>query len=295
MGPAQLVAGPAPEWLQGVAAVLGLAIPVASIANAVNLALTIGPEWRNIGRRPILASAMAGAGMAAIAGIVTGIAGFRSAAVLVAFTPFWEGVIYLLVFGAVILLFASFAWLAIPTLVGRMIDSQTRASKLVRRNVLAAGGTFLFLMLAGIAAGYGWAGAAYSGLVENIGEGWAQTSGFPSVLFGIALVFATLGLLAQLGFCLSIYRSLTSGRATIQEVLIAEEEPRASERSRCRCCRHGSARSAGEALRRSSGQSHRGIGRRDPGGVGGRRTCAGGRTERSGPGRRQSLQTPDAT
>ncbi len=45
------------------------------------------------------------------------------------------------------------------------------------------------------------------------------------MLVGIALVFATLGLLTQLGFCLSIYRSLTSGRATIQEVLIPEEEP----------------------------------------------------------------------
>ena len=225
MGPVQLVAGPAPEWLQGVASVLGLAIPVASIANAVNLALTVGPEWKNLGRRPLLASAIAGSGMAAVAGIVTGIAGFRSSAVLLAFTPFWDGVTYLLVFGAVILLFASFTWLAIPTLVGRMIDSQARASKLVRRTVLGAGGTFLFLVLAGMATGYGWAGAAYSGLVENIGDGWQQTSGLPSVLFGIALVFATLGLMSQLGLCLSIYRSLTSGRATIQEVLISQEEP----------------------------------------------------------------------
>jgi len=225
MGPAQLVAGPTPEWLPAVAAVLGLAIPVASTANAVNLALTIGPEWRNIGRRPILAAAVAGSALAAIAGIATAIAGFRSAAVLVAFTPFWDGVIYLLMFGAVILLFASFAWLAIPTLVGRMIDSQKRATRLVRRITFAAGGTFLFLTLAGLAAGYGWTGAAYSGLVENFGEGWAQTSGLPSVLFGIALLFGTLGLLAQLGLCASIYRSLTSGRATIQEVLITDEEP----------------------------------------------------------------------
>ena len=225
MGPAQLVAGPAPEWLQGVASVLGLAVPVASIANAVNISLTIGPEWKNLGRRPILAAAVAGSGLAVIAGIVAAIAGFRSAAVLVAFTPFWDGAIYLLVFGAVILLFASFAWLAIPTLVGRMIDSHARAAKLVRRIAFAAGGTFLFLVLAGLAAGYGWTGAAYSGLVENFGEGWRQTSGLSSLLFGIALIFGTLGLLAQLGLCLSIYRSLTSGRATIQEVLISEDEP----------------------------------------------------------------------
>jgi cbb3-type cytochrome oxidase subunit 1 len=223
MGPVQLVAGPQPEWLQAVASVLGLAIPVASVANAANLALTIGPEWKNIGRRPILASAVAGAIMAAVAGIATAIAGFRSTAVLVAFTPFWEGVIYLLVLGAAILLFASFAWLAIPTLVGRMIDSQARARKLVRRITLSAGGTFLFLVLAGLAAGYGWAGAAYSGLVENVGSGWAETSGLPSLLSGIALLFAALGLLAQLGICASIYRSLTSGRATIQEVLIYED------------------------------------------------------------------------
>ena len=225
MGPVQLVGGPAPEWLPGVAAVLGLAIPVASTANAVNLALTIGPEWRNIGRRPILAAAAAGSGMASIAGIFTAIAGFRSAAVLVAFTPFWDGVMYLIVFGSVILLFAAFAWLAIPTLVGRMIDSQKRATRLVRRITVTAGGTFLFLVLAGLAAGYGWTGASYSGLVENFGEGWTQTSGLSSLLFGISLLFGALGLLAQLGLCASIYRSLTSGRATIQEVLITDDEP----------------------------------------------------------------------
>jgi hypothetical protein len=162
--------------------------------------------------------------MAAIAGIVTAIAGFRSTALLVAFTPFWDGVTYLLVLGAVILLFASFAWLAIPTLVGRMIDSQKRAARLVRRTTFAAGGTFLFLIMAGLTAGYGWTGAAYSGLVDNFGEGWGQTSGLPSLLFGIALLFGTFGLLAQLGLCVSIYRSLTSGRATIQEVLISDDE-----------------------------------------------------------------------
>jgi cbb3-type cytochrome oxidase subunit 1 len=63
MGPAQLVAGPAPEWLQGVAAVLGLAFPIGALANTTNLALTIGPEWRDIGSRPVLLAAMAGSGL----------------------------------------------------------------------------------------------------------------------------------------------------------------------------------------------------------------------------------------
>ncbi|MGH8928053.1 MAG: cbb3-type cytochrome c oxidase subunit I [Acidimicrobiia bacterium] len=223
MGPAQLVGGPAPEWLPGIASVLGLALPVAMIANATNIALTIGPEWKNIGRKPVMAAAVGGAVLAALVGILSALASFRSASLLVAFTMFWEGIIHLMVFGAVILLFAAFAWQAIPNLVGRSVDSEARASALVRRIPLMAGGTTLFLALAGLASGYGWAGAAYSGLVDNIGEGWKQTAGLPGVFTGLALLIGLFGLMAQLGLCLSIYRSLTSGRATEQEVLVFGE------------------------------------------------------------------------
>ena len=222
-GPGQLVAGPGPEWLTGISAVLGLALPVATIANATNLAMTVGPEWSRLRHRPILAAALAGAGLAVLATVAAAIAGFRSAGVLVGFTAFWEGVFHLLVLGGIVLLFAAFAWQAIPNLVGRMISSDSAAGGLVRRVTITTGGTALFLILAGMASGFGWSGAAYTGLIENFGEGWQGTAGLARVLVGVALIFALWGAMAHLGVSTSIYRSLTSGRATVQEILVRDE------------------------------------------------------------------------
>lgn len=220
MGPAQLVAGPAPEWLQGVASVLGLALPVAAMANTVNLAITIGPEWKNIVRKPILLSAMVGSGLGVLATSAAAIGGFRSAAVLVGFTTFWDAVLHLLVFGAVGLLFVSFAWQAVPNLVGRALRSETRAIRLVNRAGLTAAATALFLALAGLISGYGWAGAAFTGLIENFGPGWGKSSIVPSVLTGLAVLVALAGTWYTIGLARSIYSSLTSGRPTMQEVLV---------------------------------------------------------------------------
>lgn len=220
MGPAQLVAGPAPEWLQAVASVLGLALPIGAIANTVNLAMTIGPEWKNIVRKPVLLSAMMGSGLGALATVTAAIAGFRSAAVLVGFTIFWDAVLHLLVFGAAGLLFAAFAWQAVPNLVGRALRSETRAIRLVQRAGLTAAWVAVLLSLAGLITGYGWAGAAFSGLVDNSGAGWAELLVVPSVLTGLAALIAVAGTWYTIGLALSIYSSLTSGRPTVQEVLV---------------------------------------------------------------------------
>jgi cbb3-type cytochrome oxidase subunit 1 len=222
-GAVQMVAGPLPEWLQSVAAVLGLALPVAAVANATNIAMTIGPRWRRIAQEPVLAAAAAGAGFAALASILGAIAGFRSAAVIVSLTAFWDGVFYLTMFGAIALLFAAFAWHVLPNMVGRKVD-QARAMTLVRRNLLFVSLTTLFLVMAGMASGYGWLGGAFTGTYTAVGEGWTVAGGPSGVLFGLAILFGAGAFIAQLGVALSIYRVLTSGRATVQEVLVTRSE-----------------------------------------------------------------------
>lgn len=219
-GPGQLVAGPVPDWLQAVAAVLGLALPVAAVANATNLAMTIGPRWRSIGQEPVLGAALAGSIFAAVATVLASIAGFRSSAVLVALTAFWDGVLYMLMFGAVGLMFASFAWYTLPNLVGRRVDL-LRAATVVRRTVFFVALTSLFLLMAGIATGYAWAGGAFTGSFVAVGEGWGEATGLSGILYGLAILFGIGAFLAQAGLALSIYRTLTSGRATVQEVLVS--------------------------------------------------------------------------
>jgi cbb3-type cytochrome oxidase subunit 1 len=44
-GPLQVVFGPTPDWLDAVAAVLTLALPVAAGANAIAIGTTVAPAW----------------------------------------------------------------------------------------------------------------------------------------------------------------------------------------------------------------------------------------------------------
>ena len=226
MGPVQLVAGPQPEWLQAVASVLGLAIPVASIANAVNLALTIGPEWKNIGRQ-----ADSGFGHRRIRhggdrrASPLRIAGFRSAAVLVAFTPFWEGVIYLLVFGAVILLFASFRLAGHPHPGWKDDRFPGPAPRLVRRITFAAGGTFLFLVLCRTRRRVRMGGRR----LQRTGRELRRRLGgrLPDCRrcsSGSRFSSRLSACWPNSGFAFRSIARLTSGRATIQEVLISDDE-----------------------------------------------------------------------
>ena len=216
-GVAQLAAGPQPEWLQAIGAVLGLALPLAAIANTTNLVLTVAPKWPS--DSPPLMAALAGSGLVTLASLAAAFASFRSASVLVGFTVFWEGVTILFLSG-VALLFAAYAWQATPNLVGRALDSVERAKRVVRLLTWSGVATGVLLILSGITSGFAWAGAAFTGVFLNDGSGWSESAGLPGIFSGLALltgVGLTFGLVS---LAVSIYRSLTSGKATAQEVLV---------------------------------------------------------------------------
>jgi cytochrome c oxidase cbb3-type subunit 1 len=217
MGPAQLAAGPQPEWLQAIAAVLGLALPLSAVANATNLALTVKARWP--AGEPNVLAALTGSGVVALASLLAGLASFRSAAVLVGFTTFWEGV-YVLFLSGIALLFAAFAWQAIPNLVGRELASTERALGVVRLTAISGIATGVLLVLAGLISGLSWSGAGFAGAFDNVGAGWLESSGLPGIFTGLSVLAGVFLAWSMLGLAVSIYRSLTSGRATVQEVLV---------------------------------------------------------------------------
>ncbi|MGH8957833.1 MAG: cbb3-type cytochrome c oxidase subunit I, partial [Acidimicrobiia bacterium] len=214
MGPAQMVAGPQPEWLQAIAAVLGLALPLAAVANATNLALSVQSRWP--AKEPIVLAALTGSGVVALASLMAALASFRSAAVLVGYTVFWEG-IYVLYISGLALLFAAFAWQAIPNLVGRALASTDRALGVVRLLAISGTATGLLLILAGFITGLAWSGAGFTGVFDNVGAGWLESSGLPGIFTGLSVLGGLFLTWSLLGLAVSIYRSLTSGRATVQE------------------------------------------------------------------------------
>jgi cbb3-type cytochrome oxidase subunit 1 len=221
-GPAQIAFAPLPAWLGGVAAVMGLALPVAVMANATNFALTLGPSLAELRERPSLSAGLVGSVLAMIAGVATAAAAFRSAAALVGFTLYWEGIVILLVFGAGNLLTASWVYQALPKLTGRELASTRLANRHIRLTVAGVGGAALLLMMAGLLTGYGWAGGAYTGAFANAGEGWVQSSSVPGLLTGLAALAFAAGSWGIWTLAADVLRTLSSGRATVQEVLVEE-------------------------------------------------------------------------
>lgn len=219
-GPLQVVYGPAPAWLDSVSLLLTLALPVAALATATNIALTVDDLWGADDRHPTVSATLGGALLAVVAGVLTGTAGFRSAAAAVGLTPFWDGVLYLTLFGAGGLFLAAWAYQALPTMTGRALTSRSLARRHVQLTVVGTASTALVLVLAGLTSGFGWSGSAFTGLAVPTGEGWASLAGLPSTLLGLAILTGAITFAGQIAFALGVYRTITSGRATTQEVLV---------------------------------------------------------------------------
>jgi hypothetical protein len=79
------------------------------------------------------------------------------------------------------------------------------------------GGTGLLLMISGIVAGLGMTGGAFSALGP---DSWSSIVGPAAIFYGLAVLTGIGAFAAQALFILNVYRTLTSGRATEQEVLV---------------------------------------------------------------------------
>jgi len=225
-GVAQLLGGPIPPWLGTIAAVLGLGLPVGLVAASAGFFSTIEGRWIEEDRvEPVAMLSVAGLCFGTVVAVLAALAGFRSAGHLVAFTSFWEGIVFGFVLGALPLLTGAVLIHAIPRMTGRSLFSRAQAGRAVRFIVFGAGGLVVFLVAAGLITGYSWAGGSFTGAFAAVGEGWDPAMG-PSR--GFLLLAAIAGIVVSLGnlsLASLIIRTLTRGTVTTQEVLVTVEEP----------------------------------------------------------------------
>lgn len=217
-GVAPLVFGPVPDWLEAVAFLMTLALPVSALANAANLSLTTDQAWAERSERPVVAAALAGAFFSLAAAALTSFGAVRSAAAVVGLTPFWDGVLYATLFGAGGLLVAAWSYQALPSITGRSLASPGLIRLHLRLTFWGVGLTSALLVGAGLVSGYGWAGGSFGG-VSPTGEGWGNLVGMSSLLLGLSILSGLVTLAGQLSFCLTVQRTFTSGRPVTQEVL----------------------------------------------------------------------------
>lgn len=221
-GVVQLTGGPIPEWLPVIAAVLGLGFPSGAIATTANIISTVEGSWTSgEGPSPVVSTAVAGAVFTVVIALLAAVASFRAAATLVALTVYWEGIVYGLVLGAVPLVLAAWTYQALPRMTGRRLYSTDLVARQLRLTIVGAGGLLLLFVVAGVVTGYGWAGGGFTGAYVPVGEGWATATGTGAVLAGIGTLAGLVAVVGNLAFASSVFRTITQGAATTQEVLVA--------------------------------------------------------------------------
>lgn len=223
-GVAQLMFGPGPDWVDGVAAALGLAYPIGTLANAANVSLTLEGSWAGLGERPGVLSGVLGLYLAVAVAVVAALAGFRSVGAVTSLTPFWAAVEYVSLTGVGALLVSAAGFAALPRLVGRGLETPAKARRFQRLTVAGSVGVLISLGAAGIMSGYSWIAGSNSGAYIDAGEGWGTGVGTTyDTLVLIALVSGIVLFLGLVGYASIMFGTVTRGHAIAQEVLVSRE------------------------------------------------------------------------
>lgn len=222
-GVSQLIFGPGPDWLDGVAAALGLALPIGALANAANYSLTLESSWRDLPDNPGLSSGVIGSYFAVVVAGLASFASFPSIGAAASLTPFWDGIEYAALLGVGPLLAAGFVFPALPRLAGRAVPSMDRVRSFNKYTIIGSGGVLVSLVAAGLYSGYAWIGGSNGAAFVDIGDGWAQSGGGQTVqlLILLAVGFGIVSVLAQFAYAGVVLGTLTTGKAVPQEVLVS--------------------------------------------------------------------------
>ncbi|MEX1037680.1 MAG: cbb3-type cytochrome c oxidase subunit I [Acidimicrobiia bacterium] len=225
-GASQLIFGPGPDWLDGVAAALGLALPIGAIANAANFSVTLEDSWRDLPDNPGLSSGVIGSYFAVVVAGLAAFAGFPSIGAAASLTAYWDGIEYAALLGIGPLLAAGFVFPAMPRLTGRAVPNLDRVRSFNKFTVIGSGGVLLTLVTAGLYTGYSWIGGSNGAAYVDVGEGWASGGGSQvvSTLILLAVGFGVVSLLAQFAYAGVVFGTLTTGKTVPQEVLVTRGE-----------------------------------------------------------------------
>jgi len=195
-GPAQLVYGAGPDWLEtlGVAASIGLVVPVTVIVS--DIALQIRGRPRDGGDRTALRVLLAGTALFALVPFANLLLASRTSSAVLQFTTWVPAVDVLLLMGALTLWVVAFT----VHLMGADISGARRwvAVWHLRYSLLGLGLTLSGLWTGGILAGFTWAGGANSGLFAAVGDGFAHTGARLQPYLAVAAVGVVVYALAQL-------------------------------------------------------------------------------------------------
>ncbi|MGH8912986.1 MAG: cbb3-type cytochrome c oxidase subunit I [Acidimicrobiia bacterium] len=230
-GSAQLVFGPGPGWVDGVAASLGLAFPIGALANASSASLTLQGHWEELPDKPGVGSGVIGLYLGVAVAILASFASFPSIGAVAALSAYWEAIEYAALFGVGVLLGAGVVFEALPRVSGRDIRDMERPRSFNRLTVIGVGGVLISLLATGLVTGYSWVAGSNSAAYVDAGDGWAAGAGIADVLLLFAFGFGIVAFLGQLAYSATVIGTIFNGRPVPQEVLIYGDQTEGDETS----------------------------------------------------------------
>jgi cbb3-type cytochrome oxidase subunit 1 len=219
-GIAQVVFGPGPGWVDGVAASLGLAFPIGALANASNVSVTLQGHWEELGEKPGVLSGVIGLYLGVAVAILASFGSFPSIGSVTALSAYWEAIEYAALFGVGVLLTAGVSFEALPRVAGRESRTLDRPRSFNRLTVIGVGGVMISLLSAGLLSGYSWIAGSNSAAYIDAGDGWGAGAGAAEALLLFALGFGIVAFLGQLAYAATVIGTLVNGRPVPQEVLV---------------------------------------------------------------------------
>lgn len=222
-GPTSLIFGAAANWIETIAVVFTLGLIVPALAVLANFIGTIEGKWSLVRDRSDLRFAVVAALVSVFLAFVSSAQGFRSVAVVTGQTTFGFGTQFGLLYGAAFLFAAAFLYYAVPQAFGRELFSETTGRRQLQLTLWGVGGATVALWVGGLAAGFTWLSGSYTGAFASIGAGFASTLDATGTLTLFFFLFTVVLALGQLAMVVNLYRTITSGAAAPQEVLVASQ------------------------------------------------------------------------
>lgn len=225
-GAAQLLFGPAPGWVAGVVAALGLAWPIGALANAANVTMSLEGKWSDLRDKPSVQSGLLGLYLTVGVAAMAALAGFRSVASVTSLTPYWEAIEYVSLAGIGTLLVSGVAFSAVPRMTGRQLETKEKARRFHRLTLGGAVGMLISMGAAGILVGYSWIGGSNSAAYVDVGDGWGAGVGatYDTLIF-VSLIFALILFAGLGGYASIVFGTVARGRSMPQELLVARQAP----------------------------------------------------------------------
>jgi cbb3-type cytochrome oxidase subunit 1/cytochrome c2 len=215
-GARDVIYGPGADWYETLGIALSIALLVPVVVIFADLAIAMRGRWGAVEDRITLRFVVAGAWLFAVIPLANLLVALRTSSAVVQFTEWVPAFDYLAYYGAFSLWLFAFAYYALGA--GRGPSRPGAALWHFRYTVIGLGIALVAMWAAGLLGGFTWVAGVNSGLYENFGSGWFNTTTELELYYGVRAVGILVYALAQLLFVVGVFGALREGNPAAVEV-----------------------------------------------------------------------------